>query len=132
MSKILKIAFFSAVLTGCVASFAKDLAQEKGIICAGFYDNVLALQDSHNDIRMMGAKKFKYMMDNINTYQNKMGVSEESLNSATTRAKDIDLAPLKLFYADLKSKIESGKVSDSEAPSLTLKYFKAREKKLGC
>ena len=101
------------------------------MVCAGFYDNVEALADTHGD-RMMVAKKYKYMMDNVEKYQNKMGVSEQALNSATTRARDIDLAPLKLFYSDLKSKIEAGKVSDSEAPSLTLKYFKAREKKLGC
>lgn len=129
MSKILKIAVCSAVLTVSVASFAKDLAQEKGIICAGFYDNAAAFEKFHGD-KDMEMKKFKYMLDNVAKYQNKMGVSEEALNSATTRAKDIDLAPFKVFYKEAEAKYSNA--SQSEIGELFLKYFKAREKKLGC
>lgn len=89
----------------------------------------MALQDTHGD-KIMGMKKFKYMMDNVDKYQNKMGVSEEALNSATTRAKDNDLAPLKVFYKEMESK--NPNASKSEVGDLFLKYFKAREKKLGC
>lgn len=131
MSKFLKITTISAVFVACSSSFAGDLSKEKGVVCAGFYDNVEALADSHGD-KMMGMKKYKYMMDNAEKYGEKMGVSAAALNSATTRAKDVELGPLKLAYADLKSKVEAGKVSDSETGGLILKYFKAREKKLGC
>jgi hypothetical protein len=129
MKKTFKLVTFSAILFASSQCFSADLSKEKLIICAGFYHNVGALSEVHGD-KLMGFRHFKYMLEADEKYFKKMKVTEETLNSATTRAKDVELALVQLYFEEMKSKYPNA--SGEEAGALLLKFFKMREKKLGC
>lgn len=119
-----------ALLVFAQSAAARDLAQEKEIVCAAFAHNASSIAEA---LELSGPLapvkykelKFKYMLQAKAKYLDKQGVSMDTMNSAQRRAQDSDQAEVEAFMADSEK-------SGRDAKQALSGFLDDRRKKLGC
>ena len=129
----MKKLIFSAVLGPALlavpaASFAADLAQNKDVICAAFYDNAAHLQSLHGN-KSMAAKQSQYAK-RVDLLKVTVGTTSEALSEAMTRAKKTDFSAFDAQLGAFNAKDHDA--SRAEVGGVFAKFVKEREVKLGC